>query len=249
VLSPDALKFDVVVDESPASPNAKERNWALMSPLLQTILQMPDLPAEAKLELFKGSPIPAGIMENIERIITEAAPAQQAAQQEQQAMMKEAQQAKTQRDVSAAGLDDAKAAQAHASTGIDVARAEVEMIEGPQQIADEHEKTQFERDQAQADRADTRMQASERNELERSKIGAKANGANGSGIVAPPMLPQAPPQPAAPQQPPQNAAALQQLMGAIQQMTQVSAAMVESAQRPRRYVRDENGMLIGSEVT
>jgi hypothetical protein len=253
LLQGDAMRFDVVIDESPASPNAKERNWALMQPLMPTILGM-DMPPEAKLELFKASPVPASVLESIERIIKESEPQQQEQQQKQQQIAEGAATAKIERDKAAAAKDMALAEQTQAETkmagaelGMRMAEAEVGMVERPMQRADEREATSFDRQERQA--------SGEREER-------KLNGANGSGIGMLPMMmpPQPPPsrpsqvsqllQPSQPPQapPPRDDAVTQALVAAMQEMAAATAAMVENAQRPRRIVRDEGGNILGSEV-
>jgi hypothetical protein len=173
LLSPESMKFDVVIDEAPSSPNAKERNWALLSPLLPTILGM-DIPAEAKLALFKASPIPSSVMDDIERIITEAKPAQDEQAQKAAQMQEAAAQAKIQKDQSSSELDRAKVEQIHAETGIGVAQATVDMVERPQQAAREHASTQFERNITTADQMLKRERGQAQDGLARQKLDQQA---------------------------------------------------------------------------
>lgn len=73
---PDVAVYDVVVDESPTSPNQKEATWAMLQQLLPAIGKM--IPPDVWIALLKYSPLPSSVQQDI---IT----AMQGSQQQQQA--------------------------------------------------------------------------------------------------------------------------------------------------------------------
>jgi hypothetical protein len=82
---PEAMKYDVIVDEAPTSPNQKERVFAILS-------QFQGLLGEASpqilAEFIRYSPLPANVAEKIAGILASPPdPAQQQAQAQQQALM------------------------------------------------------------------------------------------------------------------------------------------------------------------
>lgn len=71
-LTPDkALRYDVIVDESPTSPNAKERYWNAMQPVLPALMKREDLPPEVWAEIVRYMPIPSGMSEALIRAFTQ----------------------------------------------------------------------------------------------------------------------------------------------------------------------------------
>jgi hypothetical protein len=84
LLDGDTAKYDLVMDEAPTSPQAKERNWQLIAPLLPAMLQRPDIPPQVYLELLKESPIRTSVIERIEAILTPPEPDPEQQQREQE---------------------------------------------------------------------------------------------------------------------------------------------------------------------
>ncbi len=78
--------YDVIVDESPTSPNQKEATWAMLQQLLPVIGKM--LPTDTWLALLKYCPLPTSAQQDIAKSLEAAQskpdPAQQQAQAEQQ---------------------------------------------------------------------------------------------------------------------------------------------------------------------
>jgi hypothetical protein len=83
------LKFDVIVDEAPTSPNQKERTFAILTqmlPLLQSA--PPEIQGPVAAEVLKFSPLPASTATKIGQLINQPqqpSPEQQMAQQMQMA--------------------------------------------------------------------------------------------------------------------------------------------------------------------
>jgi hypothetical protein len=65
----EAIQYDVIVDESPSSPNIKERAWAVFSQMLPSLLQagVPILP-----EILDFSPLPESISSKWKEMIEKA---------------------------------------------------------------------------------------------------------------------------------------------------------------------------------
>jgi hypothetical protein len=89
---PDTLEYDVIVDDTPSSPNLKEKTWdALMQ--LMPMLQNMQVPAQVWIDILQYSPLPSTLVADIERTVMQAQqqpnPAQQIALQEQQARVGE----------------------------------------------------------------------------------------------------------------------------------------------------------------
>jgi hypothetical protein len=89
---PDTLEYDVIVDDTPSSPNLKEKTWdALMQ--LMPMLQNMQVPAQVWIDILQYSPLPSTLVADIERAVSQAQqqpnPMQQIALQEQQARVGE----------------------------------------------------------------------------------------------------------------------------------------------------------------
>ena len=105
-------KYDVIVDDAPASPNQKEANWAIISQMLPAFQAM--MTPEVALLVLEYSPLPVDFVERLKGIISSG---DQDPQQAQQAMvMLLAALAKVQRDQAAAQKDKATAEQTQVET-------------------------------------------------------------------------------------------------------------------------------------
>jgi hypothetical protein len=69
-------KYDVVVDEGPSSPNQKERVWALVGPMYET------LPPDVQLIMLEYSPFPESVVAKIKEAAKKAQEGPQAQMQE-----------------------------------------------------------------------------------------------------------------------------------------------------------------------
>jgi hypothetical protein len=71
-------KFDITIDESPSSPDVKDRVWALVAPMIG------NLPPQVMSELLQFSPLPAPVVTRLQKVlgaITQPDPMQQQMQQ------------------------------------------------------------------------------------------------------------------------------------------------------------------------
>lgn len=70
VRSEGSSQYDVIVDESPTSPNQKEATWAMLQQVLPVIGKM--LPPATWLALLKYSPFPSSVQKEIQESIDES---------------------------------------------------------------------------------------------------------------------------------------------------------------------------------
>lgn len=68
VRQPDMVEYDVIVDETPTSPNLKEQIWATITAMMPYLSKLP-IPLPALMKLMKYSPIPATVWAEVEQII------------------------------------------------------------------------------------------------------------------------------------------------------------------------------------
>jgi hypothetical protein len=112
-------KYDVVVDEAPSSPHAKERAWAAiqqMLPILQSFGSA--VPPEVWVEIARYSPLPSAMSEKISQAITkQPTPEEQQKAQEKEQIIKQGAIAKVSRDEAAAEKDRAIAEQTRSEIG------------------------------------------------------------------------------------------------------------------------------------
>jgi len=63
---PGIVTYDVIVDDTPASPNMKERTWAILVQMLPFLTRLP-VPPQVYLEILKYSPLPVTMIADIAR--------------------------------------------------------------------------------------------------------------------------------------------------------------------------------------
>lgn len=73
---PDTVKYDVVVDDAPNSPNQKERTWSILTQMLPIISKLP-VPGEMWSEIIAYSPLPDSFIQKARKIISQPPPQQQ----------------------------------------------------------------------------------------------------------------------------------------------------------------------------
>lgn len=114
-----AVRYDVVVDDTPTSPNMKERTWSILMQMMPFLSRAP-VPSQMWMELLKWSPMPETLTAKLEQI------ANQAMQQDQQNPGNMMIAAKAQSEAARAELLKAQAGKAKMETmiGTDAARAE-----------------------------------------------------------------------------------------------------------------------------
>ena len=64
-------EYDVVVDESPTSPNQKDQTWLIISQMLPMVSKMP-VPPEFWLKIIEYSPLPSSLSDELVKILTQA---------------------------------------------------------------------------------------------------------------------------------------------------------------------------------
>lgn len=68
----DVTMYDVIVDDTPTSVNAKEQTWAVLSQLFPMLKDL-GLPPQAYIEMFKYSPLPSGLVSDVSRMAEQQA--------------------------------------------------------------------------------------------------------------------------------------------------------------------------------
>jgi hypothetical protein len=116
-------KYDVVVDDAPTSPNQKEQNWLLIAPLLPMFKDQLVSNPKLLIEILRYSPLPARVVESLERILNEPNPGAQIAEQLQKLQIPAAI-AKISKDQSTAEMQNAKAGSTQATAAYDLAMAQ-----------------------------------------------------------------------------------------------------------------------------
>ena len=124
---PNTVEYDVIVDDTPTSPNLKEQAWAALVQMMPFLTRAP-VPPEVWIKLLEYSPLPPTLVSDIKNIL---------AQQQQQPPKPTPQmitaQGRAQVDASRSRLLDAQAQK----VGSDA-------VMGPAQARAEHERTQME---------------------------------------------------------------------------------------------------------
>jgi hypothetical protein len=110
---PGVNTYDVVVDESPSSPNQKEATWAMLQQILPVVGKM--LPPATWLALLKYSPLPTSAQQDISQSIAQSQQNQPPNPEAAKAAAElQAQNAKTQSDIANQGkMTDARIANMH----------------------------------------------------------------------------------------------------------------------------------------
>jgi hypothetical protein len=67
----DTVEYDVIVDETPTSPNLKERTWGILMQMMPVLSRMP-IPPQAMLEFMKYSPLPETLVTKLQEIAAKA---------------------------------------------------------------------------------------------------------------------------------------------------------------------------------
>jgi hypothetical protein len=68
VRQPDTVEYDIIVDDTPTSPDQKEQIWGTLVSLMPFLQRMP-VPAPIYMELLKYSPLPATVVAKIASIM------------------------------------------------------------------------------------------------------------------------------------------------------------------------------------
>lgn len=125
-------EYDVVVDDTPTSPNQKEANWAIIQPLLaifkDQLMQNPKVFAE----MLEYSPLPTKLVEMIKNFVTEADndPKKQQEVETAKRLLIAKEVAAINKDQSIAEMNDAKAGATQATATYDLAMAQHMLANG-----------------------------------------------------------------------------------------------------------------------
>jgi hypothetical protein len=238
VRDPQAMKYDVIVDEATASVNQKERTFALLMQMLPNLQQM-GLPFAP--ELLEYSPLPAAMVDKWKQVIAERPqmdPRMVQQLQQANAQLQQQLQQATMRLQNKDAEIAAKMREAQLKSDTDLTAA--------------LQKAQMD---AQADYATAvqKAQLDARTAIEKAVIDAQAKVAIAEVTAA--ATPQ--PAPTVVQMPDQKElgalpGALEQLAQAMQQIMvsheQIAGQLQEAGRRPKRvqHKRDANGLLIES---
>jgi hypothetical protein len=131
------VEYDVIVDDTPTSPNTKERAWGVLMQMFPFIAKMA-VPPQVYMELLKYSPLPETIVSKIETILqqqqTQPPPDPKMIVAQSQAALN---QARAQATQSTGALDQARAGLFSAQTQ----KTQHDMVVGSQQVQAERERT------------------------------------------------------------------------------------------------------------
>lgn len=68
----DTIRYDVIVDDTPNSPNLKERAWGTLMQMMPFLSRLPGVPPQVYLELLDYSPLPATLTEKIKMLVEQS---------------------------------------------------------------------------------------------------------------------------------------------------------------------------------
>ena len=124
---PEALKFDVVVDEAPAGPNQKERVWQMLMGLGQVMQSLQNLPPDMILAVMEYSPLPTSLIDKLREMMAKAqTPEAQQLAQAQQQLQVQGTQAQLKKLLAEASLSEAQAQKAAAEAALVPQRLQLE---------------------------------------------------------------------------------------------------------------------------
>lgn len=141
------VKYDIVVDDAPYSPNQKEIVWQSLTSIMPGIKDM--IPPEVLLQLMDYSPLPASVVQKIKDVVTADTPEKQQAKQ----LQARAAIAEVAVNESKARLQQAQAMKAQAEAQQQASEMEEQTIDMPTPA--EQELTLAQTDSERAKAADT----------------------------------------------------------------------------------------------
>jgi hypothetical protein len=237
--------FDVIVDESPTSPNQKEQIWGMLLQMMPMLKDM--LPPQAWLKLAKYSPLPTSVIQEVEEA-TAKAMQQQAEQPSPEQMKMEAEQQKLQAQIEAKQAETEMNLRAkQQETAMDMRAMEMEFAFKQEELKLKQQAQAFDlhhKQQAQAMDHDFRRQGHELDrahstESKRIDLAKRANPETGEveadSDLAPLIKSLVETQ----------ISSTEALVGGMQDMT---GKIVKAATAPKRIVTDKSGNPIGSET-
>jgi hypothetical protein len=118
-------EYDVIVDDTPTSPNQKEANWAIIQPMLAIFKDQLMSNPEVFAMLLEYSPLPSRVVEAVKAFIKQGQndPKNQQEQQENRQLQIAGAVASINKDQSIAEMNDAKAGATQSTAVYDIAMA------------------------------------------------------------------------------------------------------------------------------
>ena len=116
-------EYDVIVDDTPTSPNQKQATWGYLQPLLVAFKDQLMTRPDVFIKLLAYSPLPTQLVADIEQMLSSGGP-QQAQQQQMQQLAVSAQVAKINKDNSQALLFQKQAGATESTAMYDLAMAQ-----------------------------------------------------------------------------------------------------------------------------
>lgn len=107
-------QYDVVVDDTPTSPNQKQANWAIVAPMIPMFKEQLAAEPALLIEILRYSPLPSRLVSAIETIVSK--PPSEDVQQERKLLIA-GKVAEVKKDESTANLNNAKAQAAQNDSG------------------------------------------------------------------------------------------------------------------------------------
>jgi hypothetical protein len=112
-------EYDVIVDDTPTSPNQKEANWAIIAPMLPMFKDQLAAMPELLMAILEYSPLPNRLVELLKALLAKPNPQRdQAADLATKKLL-----AEIGKDVSIAQMNDAKAGATQSTAALDFAMA------------------------------------------------------------------------------------------------------------------------------
>jgi hypothetical protein len=125
-------KYDVIIDDTPTSPNQKQANWAVIAPMIGLFKDQLAAKPELLAELLEYSPLPAQLVESIKQMVLadKNDPQAQQLKQTMQQLSIAAEVAKITKDQATADMNKAKGQSTMATAQYDLAMAQHLLSQG-----------------------------------------------------------------------------------------------------------------------
>lgn len=232
-------KYDVIVDESPSSPNQKEKTWAVLQTLLPLLMKANiPMPPEA----LDYLPLPQSMIDALKK----PDPAKQAEAEKQKQLAERAAVAKITRDEAAAQKDAAQAGTLQNDGQIELAALEAE---GQQKQAEQQAdlmKTIMESQSEANQHASDQAIAIRTNQVKMRELDVKEKEIEQRHREA--MMPKPAPASSSGGASKSNGSGDGQSAAVLSQVADALDKLADAMNKPKRLVRDESGRAIGSEA-
>lgn len=235
-------QFDVIVDEAATSPNQKEYTWAMLQPIMPTLLDL-GLPLSAWKVILKASPLPESASEELLKSLEEqASQPKPPSPDEQKAQMMAQQQQHDMQMATVSGQQEMQITQAKGE--IDQQKGQVDLAKANIQLQTALAQAELDRERMLHERATMDMETQTRQIEARSAAdqeGSKALGSGGIGEGLKSMI-------EAMAQISGQIAQSQAMTAQAMQATALAIAQVgQQIAQPKKIVFGANGMPVGIE--